>query len=163
MKIRNARLQDIDPVAELERKIEKENAATKETLLARFNMFPQGFYVAEEGGNIVGYVESCLWDKKDFKTFDEIRDFPKHHKSNGKTLYVIFLGVAENHRRKGVGSGLTRTLRRYASGRQLERVQLVAGEGFLVDFYKRLGFGIVRQLPHFLPYSSGALMEYRVK
>ena len=114
MEIRNANFEDIETVAELEKKVEKENAAAKETLLSRFNMFPQGFCVAEENGSISGYVESCLWNKNNFETFDEIKDFPKYHDSDGKNLYIIFLGVDELHRRKGIGSKLVRTLQRYA-------------------------------------------------
>lgn len=161
--IRTAQLEDIEVVAKLEKKIEKGNAATKEVLLSRFNMFPSGFYVAEEDGTILGYIESCLWNKNDFETFDEIKEFPKHHNPNGRQLYIIFLGVDETKRRQGIGSELIRTLKEYAMERQLDKVQLVAGEGFLVGFYKKLGFEVIRELQHFLPYSKGTLMEYRVR
>ena len=162
MKIRNATTQDIEKVAELEKRIEGENAATKDTLLSRFNMFPQGFYLAEQEGNVLGYVESCLWNKDNFETFDEIKDFPKQHNSEGRNLYIIFLGVDKNQRRRRIGSELIRTLQNYASEKKLDKVQLVAGESFLVDFYKGLGFEIVKELPHFLPYSKRTLMEYKV-
>lgn len=76
MNIRNATIKDIDDVHLLEQLVEGENAATKETLLSRFRMFPEGFYVAKENGTVLGYIESCLWNKSDFETFDEIKDFP---------------------------------------------------------------------------------------
>lgn len=163
MEIQNAKLEDIGKIVELEKRIEKENAATKETIISRFGMLLQGFYVAVQDDEIVGYIESCLWDRDDFETFDEIKDFPKHHDPNGKTLYIIFLGVDEDYRRKGIGSELVRTLQKYASERLLDKVQVVAGEGFLTNFYKDLGFEVVRELPRFLPYSSGTLMEYDIQ
>ncbi len=162
MIIRNAELKDLESIAHLERKIEGENAATKEVLFERLKMFKDGFYVAEKNGKILGYIESCLWNKINFRTFSEIKDFPKHHNPKGRILYIIFLGVDETQRRKGIGSRLVRTLQEYASEKRLEKVQLVAGEGFLTSFYKNLGFRVVKELPSFLPYSKGTLMEYRV-
>lgn len=160
MIIRNATLEDIEKVSILEKQIEKDNAATYKTLILRFKMFPKGFYVAEENGEIIGYVESCLWDKESFQTFKEVKDFPRQHNANGKTLYIIFLAVGEKHRMKGTGSELIKTLQKYAEFHNLNKVQLVAGDGFLVDFYKKLGFRIIKKLPDFLPYSPGTLMEY---
>jgi ribosomal protein S18 acetylase RimI-like enzyme len=161
MRIRNVNAEDIVKIAELEKRIEGENAATKATLLARFKMFPRGFYLAGEGETVLGYVESCLWNNDDFETFDEIKDFPKYHNPEGRTLYIIFLGVAESQRRRGIGSELVWTLQRYASEKKLDKVQLVALEGFLVEFYKGLGFKIVRELPNFLSHGKGTLMEYK--
>ena len=94
MIIRNINLGDINSVAELEKRIEKENAATKEILLSRFNIFPQGFYITEENGCVIGYVESCLWNKTNFETFKEIKDFPKHHDPNGKILKNIICNLS---------------------------------------------------------------------
>ncbi len=163
MNIRNVTLEDIENVWNLEKRIEKEHCATKETLMSRFKMFPEGCYVAEENGEITGYIESCLWDKSSFETFDEIKDFPNNHNSMGKALYIIFLGVDGKYRRKGIGSELVRKLQKYAINHGLSKVQSVAGEGFIIDFYEKLGFKVIRNLPKFLPYSSGTLMEYNIK
>jgi len=163
MKIRSASLNDIAQISELEEAIEKENAASSKTIFSRLKMFPEGFLVAKEKNRVVGYLESCLWDKNNFETFNEIKDFPKNHNQNSKTLYIIFLAVAEDQRRKEVGSELVKTIIGSAKNYKLEKVQLVAGEGFLVDFYRGLGFQAIRSLPNFLPYSSGTLMENYLK
>src|SRR3989338_6019016 len=140
MNIRNATIEDIDNVHILEQLIEGENAATKETLLSRLKMFPEGFYVDKENGNVLGYIESCLWNKSDFETFDEIKDFPNQHDVNAKILYVIFIAVDERQRKHGIGSALITALQKYAEKKQLEKVQLVAvkresTKDFLINFY----------------------------
>jgi len=163
MNIRNTQPNDISKIVILEKEIEKDNAASLNTLTSRFNMFKEGFFVSQEDGRIQGYIESCLWDRKDIETFDEIKDFPKNHDPNGKTLYVIFLGVGKDYRRKGIGSRLIRTVQEYARKNDLDKVQLVAGGGFLVDFYTNLGFKNIKELPKFLPYKKGTLMEYYLK
>lgn len=165
MNIRNATIKDIDEVCKLEQSVEGNNAATKETLLSRLKMFPEGFCIAKENGNVLGYVESCLWNKSDFETFDEIKDFPNNHDINAKTLYVIFIAVDEMQRKNGIGSALITTLQKYAEKKQLEKVQLVAvkrdsTKDFLIGFYNELGFRTIRELPHFLPDKPGTLMEY---
>ena len=160
--VRNATIEDIPVVANLERVIERENSASEPTLLARYRMFPEGFFIAEENYRIAGYAESCLWDKKEFKTFEEIREFPKHHDKNGKTLYVIFLAVDDSCRKRGIGSRLMGTCKEYAENHGLNNVQLVAREE-LVGFYNDLGFKFVEELPDFLPHSAGVLMEYETR
>ncbi len=163
MKIRFAEFSDIDLIYRLECSIAKGNVATREMLVERLMTFPEGFYIAEEDDNIIGYIESCLWNNIHFESYEEIKDFPKHHKSDGKTLYIIFLAVNEKYRRRGVGSELVRTLQKYASKKGLKKVQVVSAGDFGVDFYENLGFKVTRKLPHFLPFVHGILMEYQIK
>lgn len=69
------------------------------------------------------------------------------------------------HRKNGIGSALITTLQKYAEKKQLEKVQLVAvkresTKDFLINFYSKLGFRTIRELPRFLPDKPGMLMEY---
>ncbi|MBI2573137.1 GNAT family N-acetyltransferase [Candidatus Woesearchaeota archaeon] len=162
MIIRNVFFYELGQVANLERVIEGEHAASLVTLCSRFRMHPSGFYVAREEGRTVGYIESCRWDRTDFERFDEIENFPANHNPTSKTSYVIFVGVDPAYRRRGIGSALVRTIQRDAQREGLEGVQLVAKNG-LVDFYVRLGFEVVRPMPDFLPYVTGTLMVYDAK
>ena len=68
----------------------------------------------------------------------------------------------KSYRRKGIGSKLIRTLQKYASKNLLDKIQLVALESFTINFYKKLGFKVTKELPNFLPYSKGTLMEFNV-
>ena|SRR3989344_4715586 len=161
--IRNATKADLNQIALLERKIEGEHAASLKTLNERLEMFSEGFYLAEEGDKIKGYVESCRWNREEINSFDEIKNFPEQHIANGRFLYGIFMGVDLEFRRKGIGRQLVRTLQDYAKKEQIEKIQCVSGKGFLVEFYKNLGFVPVKLLPYFYPKTGNlTYMEYKV-
>lgn len=157
MKIREAKIEDIMEISELEKRIE-ENPASYETLVRRFQLFPEGFYVAEDDGQIIGYIESCIWNKKEFNSFEEIKEFQKHHDVNASTLYIIFLATSPDYRNRGIGSMLLQKLINKASRLKKKKVQLVSKDG-LESFYSRFGFRNTKHLPNFLANNSGALME----
>ncbi len=161
--IKQADAKDLLDVSILEMQIEKENAASFETLKKRFKVFPGGFRILQSGNKILGYLESCRWDLdlENLEHFGQISDFPKHHKDSGKNLYIIFVAVDENYRRNGIGSALVENISGYSMKKGLGEMQLVAGEG-LIPFYEKLGFRFDRVLPQFLPYSTGALMRKKI-
>jgi|SRR3989344_1190783 len=162
MIIRQATFKDVFDVSVIEKQIEKQNAASLETLKERRLMFPEGFKVAENTQGIVGYLESCKWDLKDFEKLDQIKDFPRLHTPKGKNVYIIFMGVAESYRREGVGSQMLQSMIDYSEHNGVGEMQLVSDEN-LVPFYNKLGFRAVRILPNFLPCSPGTLMKKRIK
>ncbi len=159
MEIRKVITEDIDYIARLEKIIEPKYHATKEDLLNRFYMFADGFYVAEEHERIIGYIESCLWNSIDFKSFEEIKDFPKLHNEDAETLYVIYLAVVPAYRRRGIASKLIRRIISLATELGRERVQVVAQDD-LRSFYRKLGFKEAKKLPHYLPDKDAVLMDY---
>jgi ribosomal protein S18 acetylase RimI-like enzyme len=162
VEVKRAQDCDLPSIHSVEVLIEGENAATQETLGKRLQMFPGGFFTITVDKAVIGYVQSTIWNDKEFQTFEEIKNFPNHHEPEGRTLYVIFLGVHPDHRRKGLGTKLMKSLIDFAQERHLEKVQLVSAEESkesLADFYRSLGFVDVRKLPNFLPYGSGILME----
>ena len=158
--VRNSREEDVFEVAELEKEIEGENAASLETITERFGMFPEGFIVAEDRGRIIGYIESCRWNKEagDFHKFEEIKNFSKNHNEKGANLYLIFLAVDEYYRRNGIGSLLVKSLIKYSVNNKIRKIQLVA-KLELKKFYSSLEMKSVIKLPNFLPYASGIFME----
>ena len=161
--IRRAKIEDIKLVSILEKEIEKENAASLETLMKRYCMFPGGFLVAENAMGVVGYTESCRWDLdlKNLEHFGQIKDFPKHHKTNGENLYVIFLAVDERYKKLRIGPSLIKNLHEHSKKSGVKEMQLVAGEN-LRGFYENLGFKFDRIIPEFLPYSAGILMRKKI-
>src|SRR3989344_6008598 len=109
MIIKNATKADLDQIVLLEKRIEGEHAASPQTLNERLKMFSEGFYVAEEGDKVIGYLQSCRWNKEEINSFDEIKNFPQQHIADGRFLYGIFMGVDPEYRRKGIGRELVRT------------------------------------------------------
>lgn len=127
-------------------------------------MFPSGFWVAETKGNgkkmLIGYVMSCRWNREEYHRFEDVADFPSNHNPRGANLYVIFLAVHPDFRRQGVGSELLSSMieaqRKKYTG--ISKVQLVALDT-LRNFYERMGFKLIRELPEWLSYAAGLLMQ----
>ncbi|MCB0699309.1 MAG: GNAT family N-acetyltransferase [Chitinophagales bacterium] len=150
MQIVKCSKEDIRKIYRIESDIEYSNAASEETLFERLQVFNDGFYVAKEKNQVLGYIESIIWDDWDFESFSQIKNFPLHFNPGGDTMYIIFLAVAETFRGKKLGyemmSKLFETARRY----DVKQIKLVAKDN-LTLYYERLGFKIVKELPSFLP------------
>jgi ribosomal protein S18 acetylase RimI-like enzyme len=146
-------LQDIADIYKIELDVEHSNAASEQTLKDRLQMFPDGFLVAKENGKIIGYVESVLWNNFEFSTFDEIKNFPLHYNVKGQTLYVIFIAVKEEFRRKGIAKLLLNEIEKVANKYGANTIQLVAKDD-LVTLYNKSGFRSDKELANFLPNSQ---------
>lgn len=149
---------DIRKIYKLESEIEMKDSADENTLEQRRNMFNEGFLAVKNkrNGQIIGYVESVVWNEKPFQTFDEISNFPMHHNVHGDTLYIIFIAVSKNYRKQGVATRLIQEIILVAKKYKVKRVKLVAKDG-LLDFYSKLGFSRLNEMPFFLkgkPYRS---------
>lgn len=149
---------DISSIAFLENAMEGADAASAATLLARLRMFPEGFLVAREEGRIIGYIESCLWNK-DIPEFQAHPGFfAEQHRTDARTLYIIFIGVRQEFRRKGVGTQLIDALLEEVHPFHPQRVHAVSRDP-LLPFYESMGFTPQAALPGFLHQENYTLME----
>ena len=85
--------------------------ASKEKFEARFNLFPEGFFVAKKDGKIVGVSTSEIttYSGAVDKTWDEITDngiIQGTHDPKGEGLYVVSVGVSPDAQGGGVGGRL---------------------------------------------------------
>lgn len=152
----------IKDVYKIELGIEFGNAASEITLKQRLGMFQDGFLVAQQGNELIGYIESVIWEDREFETFEEIKNFPLHYNVNGDTLYIIFLGVKETKRKNGVGKRLIEACEKVAIKYGVKKIKLVAKDD-LLHYYKKFGFSEVRELPYFLEernYKSVLMIKY---
>lgn len=148
--ITRASLTDLKRIYKLEVDIEYSNAASEETIRDRINMFNDGFLVIKDNNDkIYGYIESIIWNQKPFNTFSEISNFPMHYNIKGDSLYVIFLAVEKNSRRKGYATKLLAEIEKVATRYLINRVRLVAKDD-LIHFYSKNGYHSVKELPDFL-------------
>lgn len=136
--IRTARREDLSQIAQIEQAAEATEPATVETLKERLDMFNEGFLVATFGEDVVGYVESCRWNRNSVDSFEEINNFPVEHTSEGKNLYIIFLCVVKPFRAFGIGSKLMNEIVNRQKD-EVDTVQLVS-KPELTDFYAEIGF-----------------------
>lgn len=102
----------LDQVVNVEQKAwPPELQAPREKFESRFNLFPQGFFVAKKEGKIVGVstAEITTYNGAVDKTWDEITDngmIEGAHDPKGEGLYVVSVGVSPDAQGGGVGGKL---------------------------------------------------------
>jgi ribosomal protein S18 acetylase RimI-like enzyme len=117
-----------------------EEAATKETIKLRLETFPQGFFVAEIDGRVVGILNSGATDKEDIS--DEGLKQLIGHDPNGKNTVVFALAVLPKFQKRGIARQLMARFVEEAQARKKENVLLLCKQ-HLVAYYERIGFAHV--------------------
>lgn len=112
-------------------------AASRENIARRIELFPEGFLVAELGGKVVGHINSGATDKEDI-TDEEFKALIGHD-SAGANIVVFSLAVLPEFRGRHIGRQLM--LKFVEKSRRLgkKRVMLICNEG-LIAYYASLGF-----------------------
>ncbi len=150
---------DLLDVIKIEEIIEGGNAASLDLLDARFAMFADGFFVARQNDQIVGYAQSCLWEEITPSFDADINFFSDRHKENSETLYIIFVGVLPEIQRQGVATELLQSLISLAKLKGCKRVHAVTFD-HLIPLYTNQGFIPIKKMPGFLPVGEFTLLEY---
>ena len=101
--IRPYQVQDLNSVLELANSNAAFDGKTSEADFAITNQFPNGFWVAEDGGKIVGFIYGY------FKAVPE--EVLQRWKSK-KVGYVELMAVSPDNRRQGIGRSLMAQLLR---------------------------------------------------
>ena len=148
---------DLDQVSLLELLADPERPCTIENLVKRQEAYPQGFLVAKLCDKVVGYLQSCRWDRDSPPAFTEIDDYSAEHLDDGRILYLIFMGVSVPFRGLGIGARLIDEAVRLALREDIREIHLVSRPE-LVGFYERLGFSREATIPGFLPGEDGLVM-----
>lgn len=175
--IRPASPADLDEIMAVEESAWPEGTrATREAFIERLNVFPEGFLVAVLNKHIVGVLTSQRisfipgqpasgWEKTTNGGF-----IGTTHQSEGNTLNVVSVGVAEGYQGRGIGSHLIKRAQQLATEQGLAYVVLdsrvpdyaqyhqqytiqqyvsaCAGDEALdreLRFYARLGFRMMSQ------------------
>jgi len=154
---------DLSDIHRIEKSIESHYPANRQTLKNRLEMFPDGFLIANRDSQLIGYIESCIWNEQSFSKYQDISRFSKFHNPNGIILFVIFIGVDKLCQKMGVGSLLLnelkiRTKKKYP---HIQKVNLVSKQQYVNNFYRKNEFKKIKRLPAYTPEYPGILMEYR--
>lgn len=140
----------IDYVYDLEREIEKNQAAHKTILKQRKDTFNEGFLIVlDEEDNVVSYLESIIWKRPHFEKFEEIKCFPLLHNINGDEMYIIFLATNPKFRNNGFASWVLEEAEKIGLKFNVAKVSLVAKDN-LTNWYQSKGYKQLKELPEFL-------------
>ena len=107
LKIRNAKINDIEKILEIEdNSFDKNICEDKQVFIDRIETFNKGFLVAEYKGEIIGYICSEIWlynenlKESDFLLNHSIKE---SHKANGDELYISSFAISSKARKYGIG------------------------------------------------------------
>jgi len=110
--VRNARIEDVDGIVALSRKIYKgDMATTPECVRGNINIFPEGQFVVELGDQIVGHAATFIISGEialQPHSWMEItgNGYASRHDANGDYLYGMEVAVDPDVRRTRIGQRL---------------------------------------------------------
>lgn len=114
-----------------------EEAAAKETIQLRMDTFPQGFFVAEMGGRVVGMVNGASTQKDDISD-EELKQLIGHD-VNGRNMVIFALGVLPEFQKRGIAKQLALRFIEEAKKLNKQKVLLICKQ-HLISYYEKIGF-----------------------
>jgi len=136
--VRNVQPQDLKECFEVEAAgFLPEEAATMETIQLRMDIFPQGFFVAEFDGRVVGMVNGACINKDDISD-EELKQLIGHA-VNGRNMVIFALAVLPAYQKRGIARQLILQFIEEARKNNKEKVLLLCKQ-YLIAYYEKLGF-----------------------
>ncbi len=114
-----------------------EEAASKETIQLRIDTFPQGFFVAEVDGKVIGMVNGAATNKDDISD-EELKQLIGHD-AGGRNMVIFALAVLPEFQKRGIAKQLMLKFIEEAGQNKKEKVLLICKQ-HLVAYYAGLGF-----------------------
>lgn len=137
-RIRHGEMADLAALTALEaRCFPAAEAATEESLRARLEAYPSHFWLLEQEGELVSFVNGMVTDQLDLT--DEMYENAALHNENGRWQMIFGVDTAPEHRRRGWAA---RTLEAaITQAREQGRAGLVLTcKEQLIHYYGKFGF-----------------------
>lgn len=136
--IREVRLSDLDRCYEIETAAyEGDEAASREKIQTRIEIWPAGFIVLEHNGQVAGFINSGA--AFDVEMSDEAFKELKGHDPDGPNVVIMSVAVDPEFQRQGMAGRLLTAFieRMHSAGKQ--RILLIC-QTRLIDMYASHGF-----------------------
>ncbi len=131
-------MEDLDYVSHIEAECFPEaEAAPKSALKERLSVYPEGFFVAELDGKIIGFINGGLTNHNHIEdVFFENMDFHMH---DGKNILIFGLDVHPQYQKNGYAQALMEHFIDSAKKKGIKNILLTCKE-HLITFYEQFGY-----------------------
>lgn len=141
MNIRQVKTEDLSSCFTLEMEcFPAEEAASLENIKKRISQFPQGFYVLENEGKIIGHVNSGCTNKDDI-TDEDFKGLIGHNPT-AENMVIFSLAVSPVFRGKKLGHLLLERFIKECQAISKKRILLLCKTD-LISYYKNAGFSYI--------------------
>ncbi len=137
VKIRQVNKDDIDGCYRTESACYTSDGATREKIIKRIMLFPEGFLIAEFKGEVIGLINSASTDKEDI-TDEKFKDMVGHVE-NGGNIVIFSLAVLPEFQGNGISKQLMKRFVEVSKAMKKEKVMLIC-KSELVSYYRNFGF-----------------------
>ncbi len=136
--IRSITINDLDMVTSIEATcFPAAEAASKSSFRDRMTVYPEGFFVAELEGEMIGFINGALTNS--MTIYDEQFTSMEHHTPDGENLAIFGLDVLADYQKRGFAGQLINHYIKFAKKQAYKRVILTCKKE-LVDYYAKFGF-----------------------
>lgn len=138
LEIRNASLKDLDEIDRLEHAcFPPEEAASRESLKQRLEVFPNHFWLLERDGKLVSMVNGMVTDESELK--DDLYENAGLHNESGQWQMLFGVETDPQFRKKGYASILMKEVIKDCTNDSRNGIILTCLEEY-IPFYEKLGF-----------------------
>lgn len=138
MEIRMATLKDLDQVAAVEAAcFPPAEAAPKEEFEKRLSVYPDHFWVLEEDGKIIGFINGMVTDEKTIR--DEMFENASLHNENGAWQAIFGVNTLPEYRCRGYAAKIMERVIADAKA-QGRRGCILTCKDKLLHYYEKFGY-----------------------
>ena len=136
--IRTATMQDLDVIARIEEAcFPAAEAASRQSFAERLKFYPNHFWLLEEDGEIISFVNGMATDEPDLK--DEMYENAAMHDESGAWQMIFGVNTLPKHRKKGCAGELLERAIEDAKNQRRSGLVLTCKEP-LIHYYAKFGF-----------------------
>ena len=138
MNIRHATLEDLDILDKVENECFPPNeAASRKALEGRLKVYPNHFWLLEDGDQVVSFVNGMVTDLPDL--CDEMFDDPHMHNDKGAWQMIFGVNTIPAYRKRGCAGQLLEQASKQAREQGRKGLVLTCKDK-LVHYYAKFGF-----------------------
>ncbi len=138
MNIRNATIKDLQAITEVEARCFPEaEAATEEDFKKRLSVYPNHFWLLEDGDTVVGFVNGMVTDEEILR--DEMFENANLHNENGAWQMIFGVDTIPEYRRQGCAEKILNKVISDAKAQGRKGLVLTCKDK-LLHYYEKFGF-----------------------